>query len=695
MAKLQTIRKNPERDRKAKAPETPKVVRRMTRAATEKDKLTRSFKIERAKVNKDERTCEMAFSSEEPVERWNGMEVLSHAEGEYDFSRLNSDHPLLLGHDEWNPASQIGVVVPGTAKVGNDGVARCTVRFSKGPLGDEIFQDVQDGIRTQVSVGYDHTGIVKQDKAADGMVTTRYKWMPTHVAIVPVPADYKKAGVGRAADPKTEPAIDFEKLSDSEIQNLPKPQIERMKRILLSPTATEGGAATATATPPATATQSPADALKAERARVKEITAIAEALTKDHPQAREKIREITNEAIAAETSKGDYQIRAMEEVLKAKPVKPETMEAWGVSEEQRGKYSILRGIQSMLRNNKGRPDGFEGEMHDHLIKRMAGTPVDFQGYAVPHDAPCRTTSGRSRAERRRLRRDLQVSVSSQGGVTVQTTVQTPIIELLRNRLVTSALGVTSLSGLSSNVAIPRQTGAATAYALAESATLTKSTQALDQILLAPHRVGAWNDYTRQFLLQSEIDPENFIRDDLMKVLAIKWDFLILNGQGAGSEPLGILNTPGIGSVLFGGTATYGKVVDFETALAVLNADQGMMAYATTPSVRGAWKKIAAALTGATAVINGSQNAIWAPGEESGEGDVNGYLGLASNQIPNNQVIFGNWPEAVHGLYGGFDIIVNPYSRDTDAAVRVTINSFGDVALRHAVSFCASADAGNQ
>ena len=185
--------------------------------------------------------------------------------------------------------------------------------------------------------------------------------------------------------------------------------------------------------------------------------------------------------------------------------------------------------------------------------------------------------------------------------------------------------------------------------------------------------------------------ENFIRDDLMKVLAIKWDALILNGQGAGSEPLGILQTPGIGSVIVTqGAPTYAQMVAFETALAALNADLGNMAFATTPSVRGLLKTTAAVLTGATTVAAGPMSAIWQGGGAPGEGEVTGYRSLASNQIPNNGIVFGNWSEVIHGLYGGYDVIVNPYSRDTDAAVRITINSFGDVALRHAASFAASA-----
>ncbi len=59
------------------------------------------------------------------------------------------------------------------------------------------------------------------------------------------------------------------------------------------------------------------------------------------------------------------------------------------------------------------------------------------------------------------------------------------------------------------------------------------------------------------------------------------------------------------------------------------------------------------------------------------------------------MVFGNFGDAILGMYGGYDVIVNPYSRDIDAAVRITVNTFGDVAVRHAASFCASSDAANQ
>lgn len=620
----------------------------------------------------------LSFASELPVLRNDGdgdfYEVLSHEPGDANFGFINRKGLALQDHNE---KLEIGDVVRDSVAIGTDKKTRGEIK-----LYDTCWQTriKQEPSKIPVSVGYVRLSVVSESKGADGIPIRRYSWSPYEVSLLTVRAADSTVGINRQKETRE---IDFFKLTSADIAALTNEQRQHMK-LLLNPDPAAGGGTPAAA--PAADSQK---ALALERSRVKEITAVANELTKNHPHVRAKIAEITNEAIAGDTSLGDYQIRAMKEVLGAKPVVPITMEVLGLSEAEQRAYSVLRGIQSCLKRNASLPDGLEGEVHAEMSKRAQGSAISFEGFAVPHDARVRCRPSRSQ------QRDLNVSTFAQGGATVQTSIVTPIIELLRNKMVTDKLGITSMAGLSGNCAIPRQTGAATAYALAESATLTKSTQALDQILLAPHRVGATNDYTRQLLIQSSIDVENFIRDDLMKVIAIKWDALILNGQGAGSEPLGILNTPGIGSVNFGGTCTYAKAIAFETALAVLNADGGNMAFATTPEVRGAWKGIAAALSGATAVINGAQNAIWAPSGTPGEGEVNGYRAVASKQIPNNLVIFGNWSEVVHGLYGGYDVIVNPYSRDVDAAVRITINTFGDVALRHAASFCASADAGNQ
>ena len=89
------------------------------------DKKYRHAHIDTRNLNEDDRTIQLAFSSESPVEREFGYEVLSHDEGAIDLAFLRSTTaPLLLDHD---PKRQIGVVED--VAVGGDKVARARVRF--------------------------------------------------------------------------------------------------------------------------------------------------------------------------------------------------------------------------------------------------------------------------------------------------------------------------------------------------------------------------------------------------------------------------------------------------------------------------------------------------------------------------------------------------------------------------------------
>lgn len=691
---------------------------RLTRAANQDTKLSRSFKIVRDKINVQDRTVELAFSSEEPVERWGENEVLSHDKGDYDFTRLNDSHPLLLGHDEYEPRDQIGVIVQDTAKVDGDKVGRCMVRFSQSDLGKEIFQDVLDGIRKLVSVGYDRTGIVKSDKAKDGRITTRYKWAPTHVAIVPVPADMK-AGVGRDNSPaplacptcggpyeaddeecpgchaKLRAKIDFSTLTEAQIKDLPAETKQRIKTIFMADT--PAPTTIAPATPPAIDEKEIRSAATVkERTRLSEINTRANSLIKDHPQGANQVRALVERSLKEDMTVDQFSISAMEEVLKAKPVRGEMAVVDDDVSTYRN-YSMGRAIKSAVENGEKNgnwiPTGFEGETHEELSKRNLGYRA--KGFLVPSNAPSATIPrNMSRQAIKKMRRDLQANVFGQGGATVATDLIPSVIEILRNRMVTERLGVHVMAGLEGNIVIPRQTATATAYSVPEITGLTISTQALDQISMTPHRVGAYNQYSKQLILQSSIDVENFIRDDLTKVIALDWDRIILNGQGSASEALGIMNTPGIGSMTFGGAASWANIVLFETIIAAMNADVANMAYVTDPTAKGKLKTAAKLFTGATTV---AAFPLWDGnlGDSTADGVMNGYRAAATNQMPNHQLLFGNFEDVILGLWGGYDVVVNPYSLDTNAEVRITVNTWGDVTVRHPQSFCLSADSAAQ
>lgn len=149
----------------------------------------------RAEASEDSRTIPLSFSSEEPVDRWFGVEVLGHRENEIDLEWLASGTaPLLADHD---PRSQIGVVTE--AQLGSDRKGRAVVRFGKSPRAEQEFRDALDGIRVNVSVGYEilEMELSKSEKGKpDEYRATR--WRPLEVSLVSIPADLT-VGVGRDA----------------------------------------------------------------------------------------------------------------------------------------------------------------------------------------------------------------------------------------------------------------------------------------------------------------------------------------------------------------------------------------------------------------------------------------------------------------------------------------------------------------
>ena len=174
----------------------------------------------------------------------------------------------------------------------------------------------------------------------------------------------------------------------------------------------------------------------------------------------------------------------------------------------------------------------------------------------------------------------------------------------------------------------------------------------------------------------------------------------INGSGSSNQPTGLLNISGIGSVA-GGTnglaPTYEHMVDLESAVANANADSGSLAYLTNTKVRGKLRK-----TQEFASTNGK--AVWTsmPGQR-GVGDVLGYEAMVTNSVPStldkgtstgvcSAIIFGNWADFVIGMWGGLDILLDPYTGATAGTRRVVAMQDVDFNARHAASFAAMKDA---
>lgn len=351
----------------------------------------------------------------------------------------------------------------------------------------------------------------------------------------------------------------------------------------------------------------------------------------------------------------------------------------GMTDKEIKKYSIVRAINAAVNNNWSAA-GLEKDASDAVAKRFGRTPRSF---FVPNDVVVGE------------RRDLNVGTPSAGGYLVQTQYLS-MIELLRKRMVLAQAGIRTLSGLVGDVAIPKHTGAGTGYWLAESNAPTESQQTLGQVALTPHTFGAFSDISHKLLIQSSIDVEGFVRDDLARVIALGVDYAGLHGDDGAdaNQPDGVAATSGIGSVV-GGTngaaPDWADIVNLEKEVAVDDAEVDNMAYVTNAAVRGKLKQTFRTPTYGEIPIWGDNNML------------NGHRSLVSNQVSStltkgssnvcSAIFYGNWDDLVMGMWGeGIDILVDPFSLSTQRAVRVVAFTDVDFAVRHAQSFSAMLDA---
>ena len=581
----------------------------------------------------EDRTIEFPFSSELPVERWFGSEVLSHQPDAVNLARLNDGAPVLWNHD---PSTVIGVVERAWLD-GEKGRGYARVRFSRNAMAQQVVADITDGILRNVSVGYT---IADAIPGADGQVIAT-KWEPLEVSIVSIPAD-PSVGIGRSMAPTATP-------TPAAPAATPPPPIPMDEN----------------KTPDLAAVR--AEAAAEERARVATIHNLtrehgAETLAQSLIERGASVPEAQAEVLAelAKRAKAQPAVPKAPATAQAQPIASGPVDL-GLSDREVREFSFIRAIraQAFPNDRKAQEEAaFEREVSEAL---QAASGRSARGYLVPDQV---------------LQRDLTIGTASAAGDLVATDYRAgSFIELLRNRMALDSLGVTMLTGLNGPVAIPRQTGAATAYWVAEKGDLTESNPTVDQVNMSAKTLGAFTEFSRRLLQQSSIDVEQMVRAELATVIALEIDRAALYGLGTTNQPQGLKNVTGINTEDFGAAApTYAEIVSMESKINADNADIGAIAYLTNSTTFGGFKT--------TEKASGTAQFILEPG-----GTVNGYPVRRSNQVASGDVFLGVWSQLILGMWSGVDLQVNPYALDKSGGIRVTAFQDVDIAVRHPEAFC--------
>lgn len=571
----------------------------------------RAMSLDASPIDEEKRTVKIAISSEEPVSRSFGNEVLEHSAEAIDLSFLASGRaPLLLDHD---PEKQIGVI----ESVDLDGSARrlrATVRFGKGALAREAFDDVLDGIRANISVGYSISKMQKDSR--DGETYIAKSWRPMEASLVSIPADVT-VGVGRSSEQPKKPEI-VTYVEDSKMSEVDIAAVEAQARQSASKNAAQ----------------------------------ILE-LGQRHGQS-----ELAHKAIAEGTSIEEFRGSVLEKIGSQRALEAQEI---GLTKEQTKRFSLVKAIHALANPTDRRAQ--EAAAFEFEASRAAAEQYgrSAQGIMLPAEVM------------KNWKRDLNSADDAaifgddfRGG---------DFIDVLRNASSVMQAGATMLTGLSGDVKIPKKTAAATAAWIAsEGGAAAESEMTVGQVSMTPKTLGAFTDVTRQLLIQSSLDVEALIRNDLTSAIALTIDKAGLEGAGTSGAPTGILSTSGVNTVtsFANPNPTFAEVVSLETAIAEDNALMGNLAYILPASMYGALKTTEKATGTAQFVADGTT--------------MNGYRAIVSNQATAGNLYFGNFSDLLIGMFGGLDIVVDPYTASTTGTIRVVALQSVDVAVRHAVSF---------
>jgi HK97 family phage major capsid protein len=640
LTKINPIRENDEEERSAEPDDVDQIAEEEYVAQENEDvlrfyaeeNLQRAFQFDRNKIDEENRTIMIGVSSEEPVERRFGMEVLGHNEDEIDMAFMAQGRsPLLLDHDS---TKQIGVV----EEFGIDHENKRTVakvRFSKNKMADEVYRDVLDGIRQNISVGYQVNSMEKEEAERDGVPIYRVNsWSPLEVSAVSIPADQSRlVGFARSKEKKAQIEINPNSKQDIKMENnvenkTPEVNPEEMKRDF-----------------------------------AKEAKAIID-LGVQHNK-----RDLANEAIANGASLAQFRGTLLETIANDKPLDlPSNVD---MNETEQREYSLLKAVSESA---QGKLSGLEKEVSDEIAAR---TGKAARGFYMPSNISFRANH--------------VVGTNNVGGFLKPTEhLGDEFIEALKAKLVVGQAGARILQGLSGDIAIPKMSAETSNVSfVAEDSAPSEGNATFAQVTMSPKTMACQLDISRKLMLQSDPSIEAVLRQDVINSFARKIDEVALEGGGS-NEPSGIIasstgNVVAIGTN--GGAITYAKCVDMVEAVEVDNAilNDASVKFVGNPKVTANLRTVSKQSSGVEGnFILGEDNRIL------------GYDYLSSTLVPSDlskgtgsnlsALLFGDFSQLMLGFYSGVDVIVDPYTGSNAGTTRLAFFQDFDCALRHDDSF---------
>ncbi|MDP8728356.1 phage major capsid family protein [Serratia marcescens] len=503
-------------------------------------KLRRDFSV--GEVTETDGVFEIAFSSETPVQReildeYNQPklvnEILLHESPDNaDLTRINNGAALLFNHDF---DKHLGIVVPGSVRIDSDKIGRAKVQFSKhGELAQEVGAKVAERTISKISFGYD---LVEYEVQGNDLLVS--KWAPYEISFVTVPAD-DNVGLGRSLNinvsskraasnlkENKEMAKRIDEMTAEELVDMTIDEIESLSdedRAKREEMIEEIEAAEAAGNDEVVKTESDSVATGNEVPEKDELTA---------EEREEEIEEIEEIAERYKVSRGEVRkaiakgmtARQFKRSIKPQSKSPAVIRKMNKDTKQNLEARFDLGNAMRALANGKNITGAEAEYHQEAVRKLrptrGGSEVLSRGIQIPMSVFGTRAMNNS---------------ASLDPIKQETKLYGSFVEMLLGESVVSKLGINVESGLTTEVAVPKQTASSVdAFGFVqEDGDAPEGDSKFADIKLKPHTFAGGNPITRQ-AINTMPNISAFIADHIVKFSRAKLEQLMFGSKDGGAN----------------------------------------------------------------------------------------------------------------------------------------------------------------
>jgi len=328
-------------------------------------------------------------------------------------------------------------------------------------------------------------------------------------------------------------------------------------------------------------------------------------------------------------------------------------------ERVNGSFSLSRAIAAI--SNGKQLEGAEAEWSTEARREMRAQGLQSDGQVSIPSIALRTAD------------DFQATTGEAGAGFVPTVVPSAI-QALRAPTVIEGLGTTMIRNATGNLQFPRVSAKAVGTAPSDPSNEVGADAAsqlnMDQVVLTPQRVAAFTTYSKMLILQGGSEVDTLISNELAAAMNAYIDDYAFDT---------IMASTAVNQTLVAdGALTTAIVNSLETDALAQGANLAGANYVMSPGAYGLTKVLAQV---------GNVTPLWENGRFNMYNAtatpylVNGFLEDGTT-ASKGQMVFGNFAQgAICALFGGVDLLVDPYSAAANGQIKLHVNRFFDFDLR--------------